>query len=187
MSVEDELKVALCFEEEAILEDAFMVDREALVEVPSGKVKDLPPPPTKQADVERSPFKKLFKYSQKVELNGLLGVGCFKEIALKAIPRGRNILRSRWVHSYKSDELGYYVKTKSRMVAKGFTQMPNVDYHETTSPTPASAPVKIRAIAANELGLPVFHLDMSQAFVQAPLEEEIYTHASSSGVWHAFG
>ena len=29
-------------------------------------------------------------------------------------------------------------------------------------------------VVANELGLPVFHLDMSQAFVQAPLEEEKY-------------
>ena len=34
--------------------------------------------------------------------------------------------------------------------------------------------MKIIAVAANELGLPVFHLDVSQAFVQAPLEEEIY-------------
>ena len=51
------------------------------------------------------------------------------------------------------------------MVAKGFTQISNVDYHETTSPTPASAPVKIIAVDANELGLPVFHLDVSQAFV----------------------
>ena len=41
-------------------------------------------------------------------------------------------------------------------------------------PTPASAPVKIIAVAANELGLPFFHLDVSQAFVRAPLEEDIY-------------
>ena len=122
-----------------------MVDRETLVEVPSGKIKDLPPPPTTQDEVERSLFKKVFEYSQKVELNGLSGVGCFKEITMKAVPLVRNILGSRWVHSYKSDELGNYVKTKSRMVAKGFTQMLNVDYHDTTSPTPASAPVKIRA------------------------------------------
>ena len=52
--------------------------------------------------------------------------------------------------------------------------MPNVDYYETTSPTPASAPVTTRAVATKDLGLPIFHLDVSQAFVQAPLEEEIY-------------
>ncbi|CAN0376684.1 unnamed protein product, partial [Ascophyllum nodosum] len=105
-------------------------------------------PPTTQAEVERSPFRKAFEYSQKIELNGLLGVGCFKVIDMKAVPHGRKIVGSRWVHSYKSDELGNFVKTKSRMVAKGFTQIPNVDYHETTSPTPASAPVKIIAVAA---------------------------------------
>ena len=62
------------------------------------------------------------------------------------------------------------------MVAKIFAQMPNVDYHETTSPTPASTPVKIRAVAGNELDLPVFHLNVSQAFVQAPLQEWIYMY-----------
>ena len=30
------------------------------------------------------------------------------------------------------------------------------------------------AVIANELGSPVFHLDVSQAFIQAPLEEEMY-------------
>ena len=65
-SVEDELKIALCVEEEAILKDVFMVDREASVEMPSGKFKDLPPPPTTQAEVERSPFRKVFEYFQKI-------------------------------------------------------------------------------------------------------------------------
>ena len=60
------------------------------------------------------------------------------------------------------------------MVAKGFTQVQGVGYHETTSPTPALASVKMIASIANEKGLLVFHLDVSQAFVQAPLEEEIY-------------
>ena len=60
------------------------------------------------------------------------------------------------------------------MVAKMLTQMPNVDYREETPPTPASTPVKIIAVAGNELDLPVFHLNVSQAFVQAPLQERIY-------------
>ena len=100
----EELKIAQCVEEEAILEDAFKVDREASVEMPSGKVKDLPPPPTPQAEVERSPFRKAFEYSQKVKFNGLLGVGYFKVIDMKAVPHERKIIGSRWVHSDKSDE-----------------------------------------------------------------------------------
>ena len=48
------------------------------------------------------------------------------------------------------------------------------DYHELPYRTPASAPVKMIAAIANGKGLPVFHLDVSQAFVQAPLGEEIY-------------
>ena len=76
-------------------------------------------------------------------------------------------------HTYKGDGDKNCLKTKSRVVAKGSTQVQDVDYRETTSPTPASAPVKMIAIV-NEKGLPVFHLDVSRAFVQAPLEEEMY-------------
>ena len=42
--------------------------------------------------------------------------------------------------------------------------------------TPASAPVKKIATTANEKCLPVSHLDVSHAFVQALLKEKIYKH-----------
>ena len=71
------------------------------------------------------------------------------------------------------DGHGNCLKTRSRVVAKGLTQVQDVDYHETKSPTLTSAPVKMIAAIANEIGLPVFHLDVSQAFVQTPLEEKI--------------
>ena len=79
------------------------------------------------------------------------------------------------MHTYKGNEKGYCAKTKSRLVAKGFSQVASVDYNETASPTSATAPVKmIAAVANNEKGLPVYHLDVSQAFVQAPLKEDIF-------------
>ena len=90
------------------------------------------------------------------------------------MPKGRKVVGPRWVHTYKGDGHGNCLKTIFRVVAKGFTQVQDVDYHDTISPTPASAPVKTIAAIANEKGLPVFHLDVSQAFVQAPLEEEMY-------------
>ncbi|CAM9559144.1 unnamed protein product [Ascophyllum nodosum] len=140
--------------------------------MPAGNMQDLPPPPTTQEEVRRSPFRKAFGHSQKVELSGLLDVGCFKVVDEKYVPKGRKVVGSRWVHTYKSDGHGNCLKTKSRGVAKRFAQVQDIDYYETTSPTPASASVKIiAAMIANEKYLPVFHLDMSQAFVQAHLEE----------------
>ena len=88
VSIEDELEIALCAEEEAIPEEALLVDRDASVEMPSGKVKDLPLPPTTQAEVLRSPYRKAFEHSQTIELNGLMDVGCFEFVDKKDIPRG---------------------------------------------------------------------------------------------------
>ena len=90
------------------------------------------------------------------------------------MPKGRNVVGSRWAHTYKGDGHGSCLKTRSRVVAKGFTQVQDVDCHETKSPTLASAPVKMIVAIANEIGLPVFLLDVSQAFVQTPLEEKTY-------------
>ena len=37
------------------------------------------------------------------------------------MPKGRKVVGSRWVHTYKSDGHGNCLKTKSRVVAKGFS------------------------------------------------------------------
>ena len=173
MSLEGELEIVQAVEEKAMLEEAYMADAGVFIEMPTEKNQDFPPPPTTQAESLRPPFRKAFELSQRVKIEGLLDVGCFAPVDGDKIPKGRKIVASKWVHTYKGDEKGYCVKTKSRLVAKGFSQVTGVDYNETTSPTPAAAPVKMIAAVANEKVLPVYHLDVSQAFVQAPLKEEI--------------
>ena len=166
ISEEDELDIALHVEEENTLEQALQVDIEASVEMSTRKMQDLPPPPTTQEEVRQSPFSNAFEHSQKVELNGLLAVGCCR--------RERFAKRSESCRFSMDAMHTNCLKTKSRVVAKEFTQVQDVDYHKTMSHTPTSAPVKMIAAIANEKSLPVFHLDVSQAFVQAPLEEEIF-------------
>ena len=152
--MENELDTALHIEEVNTLEQALQVDFEASVEMPTGKMQDLQSPPTAQEEMHRSPFRKMFQPSEKVELNGLLDVGCFQVVDEKDAPKGRKVVGSRWVRTYKGDGHGSCSKTKSRGVAKGFTQVQYVDYHETTSPPPA----KTIASISNEKGLHVFTL-----------------------------
>lgn len=54
-------------------------------------------------------------------------------------------------------------------ITRGHFRHPHL---ERTSPTPPSAALKMLAFIVNELDLSVFHLDVSQSFVQAPPEEE---------------
>ena len=84
--VEDKLDIALRVEEENTLEQALQVNIEASVEMPTGKMQDLLPPPTTQEEVRRSPSRKAFERSQKVELNGFLDVGCSRVMDEKDVP-----------------------------------------------------------------------------------------------------
>ena len=87
VSVEDELDIALHVDRENALEQALLVDIEASVEMPTGKMQNLPPPPTTQEEVRHLPFRKAFEHSQKIELNGLLDVGCSKVLEEKDVPK----------------------------------------------------------------------------------------------------
>ena len=99
VSEKDELDTALHVEGENTFEQTLQVEIEASVEMPTGKMQDLPPPPTTQEEVSRSPFHKAFEHSQKVGLNELLAVGCFKVVDERDVPKGRKVVGSRWVRT----------------------------------------------------------------------------------------
>ena len=54
-------------------------------------------------------------------------------------PQGRKSIGAKWVFTYKTDKDGLIVKTKTRLVAKGFSQVQDVDHFQTFAPTPSSA------------------------------------------------
>ena len=64
---------------------------------------------------------------------------------------------------------------KERLVARGLTQIRNVDYTHSSSPCPSSASIKLVLAVANERGLPLYHFDVAQAYIRASLDEEVYT------------
>ena len=61
-----------------------------------------------------------------------------------------------------------------RLVARGFRQIPDVDYTHALSPCPSLAFIKLVQAVANEKGLPLRHFDVAQAYIRASLDEEVY-------------
>ena len=50
-------------------------------------------------------------------------------------PRGKKVVKSKWVLRVKTNEIGEIEKYKARVAAKGYSQVEGVDYDQTFSPT----------------------------------------------------
>ena len=75
VSLEDELEIAQGVEEEAMLEEAYMADAGVSIEISAEKNQDLPPPPTTQAELLRSPSGKRlnFRNASRSRVSSTLG------------------------------------------------------------------------------------------------------------------
>ena len=91
----------------------------------------------------------------------------------------------------KKNADGSVERYKARVVAQGFAQRPGFDYTETFAPTPKWPALRaILALAALE-DLHLESVDISSAFLNGELEEEVYMRQSegfvekgNNWVWH---
>jgi len=93
---------------------------------------------------------------------------------LVKLPSGRNAIQNKWVFKVKSDEKGLVDKFKARLVVKGYSQRPGIDFDETFSPVAHLASIRLIFALAASLKLKLRQLDVVGAFLQAELHEEIY-------------
>ena len=96
---------------------------------------------------------------------------CLPKMALGSywISTGRRAVKSKWVFKLKAD--GRY---RARLVAKGFTQIPGIDFDETCSPVARfESMCMLLALAALE-DWHIHSMDVKSAFLKGDLDEEIY-------------
>jgi hypothetical protein len=90
-------------------------------------------------------------------------------------PQGARVLPCRWVFAIKLAPDGVSVERyKARLVVKGFAQVEGVDYFDVYAPVCKFAALRgLLAVAAAQ-DLEIHHIDIKTAFLNAPLEEELY-------------
>ena len=90
------------------------------------------------------------------------------------LPPGKRAIGSRWFLKVKHNADGSLDRYKARLVAKGYSQCPGFDYKETFAPTVRYSTIRIvLALAALE-DLELCSVDISHAYLNGTLEEEIY-------------
>ena len=147
-----------------------------LVEVSAEQDKPISiPPPKTFREAMLSPWRKQYFQAAQKEIDGHVKSETWTLIPRSQLPRGKNILRGKWVFTDKRDERGKIVKFKARFVAMGFTQKFGEDFSETFAGVVIGKTFRILlSILNSDPGYSMEHWDVRMAFTQAKLEETLF-------------
>ena len=105
------------------------------------------------------------------EINSLMSNGCWE---LTTLPKGKHLIKSKWVFKLKQNENGEIDKFKARLVACGYSQKFGCDYSESYAPVPSIGIVRYWLAFGNAENYVIHHMDVATAFLNGEIEEEIY-------------
>lgn len=86
-------------------------------------------------------------------------------------PSGRNVLGCRWVFKVKRNNDGTIRRYKSRLVAKGYSQLYGEDYLQTYAPVADYTTLRWMLSVAASMNLKLTHLDFECAYLNGKLSE----------------
>ncbi|SCZ88592.1 BZ3500_MvSof-1268-A1-R1_Chr10-2g03011 [Microbotryum saponariae] len=90
------------------------------------------------------------------------------------LPAGAKVLASKFVFRTKRDKDGRPTSYKARLVARGFTQRPGIDFKETFAPTAKFVSIRTLIALAAARGYHIIQADIDKAYLHGELEEELY-------------
>ena len=134
-------------------------------------------PPKTLREARLSPWWPQYHAAAQTEYDGHIRSKTWELVPKSSIPKGKNILRGKWVFDDKRGEDGKILKFKARFVAMGFTQKEGVDFTETFAGVVIAKSFRIMLGILNEDPThEMEHWDVRMAFTQAFLDEEIYMY-----------
>jgi len=124
--------------------------------------------PTTYQQAINSPESEEWKEAIDDELKNMYDNNVMKVV--KNIPADANIIGTKWVFAEKDKK-----KKKARLVALGCQQIAGEDFIETYSPTVQADSLRLTVAIASKFNWDLKQLDIKAAYLNADLEEKIYT------------
>ncbi|WVZ21733.1 hypothetical protein V8G54_000277 [Vigna mungo] len=90
------------------------------------------------------------------------------------LPAQKQTIEVKWIFKTKYKPDGSVAKLKARLVVKGFLQRPGVDFDDFFAPVARLETVRLVVAIANTNAWSIIQMDVKSAFLNGPLEEEVF-------------
>ena len=131
--------------------------------------------PQTHAEAMRSERADEWSKAEETELKSLRDFNTY--VTVETLPDGKRALRGKWVYAIKKNERGEVVGYKARYVACGYTQIPFVDFLSTKADVAETRSFRLVLSVAAARKMVLGQADVSSAFLNGKLNEEIYVYA----------
>ena len=119
----------------------------------------------------RTPEAAEWKKAADEEMKALAAMNVWKLVPL---PEGKKPVGCRWVFKVKNKPDGTIERFKARVVAKGYSQKPGLDFSETFAPVVRLNTLRSLLAFAVKKKLIIHQMDVNTAFLNGDLEDEVY-------------
>ncbi|CAI5703669.1 unnamed protein product [Peronospora effusa] len=126
--------------------------------------------PRSTRDAGRSKYADFWHEAQREEMDAMQLKNVLEEIPTADIPPEAKAIKTMWVWALKTDQYGYVIRFKARLVALGNWQRPGIDFGETFSPVARMSSFRMTLALAAELNLKVYSGDINTAYLNATLK-----------------
>jgi Reverse transcriptase (RNA-dependent DNA polymerase) len=89
-------------------------------------------------------------------------------------PKEKDIVGLKWIYKTKTNPNGSVQKCKARLVTKGYSQQPEIDYQETFAYVAKYKIIRMLISLAAHKGWKMFQLDVKSVFLNGVLKEKVY-------------
>lgn len=108
------------------------------------------------------------------ECRSLKETGTIEVIPRSKLPKGRKLMKFKWVFKKKFLADGSHEKYRARCTVKGYNQRSDIDYKETFAPTPRAETGRIMLVLAHRFGWYRKQGDVPGAFLNPNLDVDLY-------------
>ena len=131
----------------------------------------LPDNPKMLKEARDSPEWSEWEKAVKAEMDQLHQMGTWELVDL---PKGRVPVSNKWVLVQKYNKEGILEKYKAYLVAKGYSQIPGMDYTDTFSPVVKLETIRVILALAMSQNWEIQQMDVKGAYLNGMLKEKVY-------------